>query len=111
MHPGIALAQDHIPDLLCAPNQSVGQGCHRHQLANYGLSSARHCLDIEQVDCEVAASFVRDHEGDIRVHFGYCPNGRHAMELSLRDASVVAASEIDLQDVCPALELTCRLPR
>jgi hypothetical protein len=54
---------------------------------------------------------VRDHEGDIRVHFGYCPNGRHAMELSLRDASVVAASEIDLQDVCPALELTCRLPR
>jgi len=105
-HPIIALAQDHILVLLCAPNQSVGQGCHHHQLANYSLSGAHHCLDIEQVDCEVAASFARRHEGDVRVHFGSCPNGRHAMELSSRDASIVAAGEISLQDVHPALELT-----
>jgi hypothetical protein len=109
-HPGIALAQDHIPVLLCAPNQSTGQGCHCHQLANYGLSGARHCLDIEQVNYEVAASFAQRHEGDIRVHFGSCPNGWHAMELSSRDASVIAAGEIGLQDVRPALELTRRLP-
>ncbi len=79
-HPGITLAQDCILVLLCAPDQFVGQGRHRHQLANYGLSGARHCLDIEQVDCEVAVSFARHHEGNIRVHFGSCPNGRHVME-------------------------------
>ncbi len=104
------LAQDCIHVLLCAPNQSVGQGCHCHQLANYGLLGAHHCLDIKQVKCKVAASFARRHEGDVRVHFGYFPNGRHAMELSSRDVSVVAAGEIGLQDVHPALELTCQLP-
>ncbi len=109
-HPGIVLAQDRIPILLCAPDQSVGQGRHRHQLANYGLSGARHCFDIEQVNCEVAASFARRHEGDVWVHFGSCPNGRHAMEFSSRDVSVVVAGEIGLQDVRPALELTRRLP-
>jgi hypothetical protein len=109
-HPGIALAQDRIPILLCTPNQFVGQGCHRHQLENYGLSGALHCLDIEQVDCKVVALFARHHEGDVRVHFGSYPNGRHAMELNSRDASVIVAGEIDLQDVCLALELTRRLP-
>jgi len=103
------LTQDRIPVLLCAPNQSVGQGRHRHQLANYGLSGARHCLNIEQIDCEVATSFAQRHEGDVRVHFGFCPNGRHAMELSSRDANIVATGEIDLQNVRPALELTRRL--
>jgi len=83
-----------------------GQGRHRHQLANYGLLGARHCLDIEQVDCEVVALFVRCHEGNVRVHFGSCPNGRHVMELSSRDASIVVAGEISLQDVHLALELT-----
>ncbi len=96
MHLGIALAQDHIPVLLCAPNQYVGQGRHRHQLANYDFLGARHCLDIEQVDYEVAASFTRHHEGDVQAHFGSCPNGRHAMELSSRDASVIAVGEIGL---------------
>jgi len=109
-HPGITLAQDCIRVLLCTPNQFVGQGRHRHQLVNYGLSGAHHCLDIEQVNCEVATSFARRHEGDIWVHLGSCPNGRHAMELSSRDASVVVASEIGLQDVHPTLELTRRLP-
>jgi hypothetical protein len=54
----------------------------------------------------VAASFAQRHEGDVRVHFGFCPNGRHAMELNSRDANVVAAGEIDLQDVRLELELT-----
>jgi hypothetical protein len=106
MHPGIALAQDRIPILLCTPNQSIGQGRHRHQLANYNLLSTHHCLNIEQVDCEVVASFARCHESDVWVHFGSYPNGRHAMELSSRDASVVDVGEIGLQDVCFALELT-----
>ncbi len=109
-HPGITLAQDRIPVLLCAPNQSVGQGHHRHQLANYGLLGAHHCLDIEQVDCEVAASFARCHEGDVHVHLGSCPNGEHAMELSSKDVSVVVAGDIGLQNVRPTLELTHRLP-
>jgi len=76
-HPGITLAQDRIPVLLCAPNQSIDQGHHCHHVANYSLSGARHCLDIEQIDYEVAASFARRHEGDVRVHyhFGSCPNG------------------------------------
>ncbi len=76
------------------------------QLANYGLSGARHYLDIEQVDCEVVALFARCHEGDVWVQFGSCPNGRHVMELSSKDVNVVATSEIGLQDVHPALELT-----
>jgi hypothetical protein len=87
-----------------------GQGRHRHQLANYGLLGARHCLDIEQVKYEVAALFARRHEGDIWVHFGSCPNGQHAMELSSRDTSVIVVGEIGLQDVRPVLELTRRLP-
>jgi hypothetical protein len=115
-HPGIALAQDRIPVLLCTPNQFVGQGRHRHQLANYSLSGARHyfdieqvdckvaaCLsgarhyfDIEQVDCKVAASFARRHEGNVWVHFGSCPNGRHTMELNSRDVSVIVVGEIGL---------------
>ncbi|CAK9869000.1 unnamed protein product [Sphagnum jensenii] len=85
--------------MLCALDQSVGQGRHHHQLANYGLSGARHCLDIEQADCKMVALFARRHEGDIRVHFGSCPNGRHVMEFSSMDASIVAVGEIGLQDV------------
>ncbi len=104
------LAQDCIPVLLCTPNQCVDQGRHHHQLANYDLSGARHYLDIEQVDCEVAASFARRHEGNIRVHFGSCPNGRHAMEFSSRDASILATGEIGFQNVRPVLELTRQLP-